>query len=103
MLAIQGHFAYSVKALSEALRGWLAQSGESNVRAKRLSNGEINGRSARHDPHANAPAAPPLRRPARPPWNFDMTNVPTPQEIVPTPSTYGSDNITVLEGLEAVR
>ena len=32
-----------------------------------------------------------------------MTNVTTPQESVPPPSTYGSESITVLEGLEAVR
>jgi DNA gyrase subunit B len=32
-----------------------------------------------------------------------MTNVTTPQESAPPPSTYGSENITVLEGLEAVR
>src|SRR5438309_6343734 len=32
-----------------------------------------------------------------------MTNVITPQESVAPPSNYGSENITVLEGLEAVR
>jgi len=32
-----------------------------------------------------------------------MTNVPTASPTTPPSSTYGAENITVLEGLEAVR